>query len=48
MLWLARFDSEPPRLGDDPVDLATLARACADRFRSVGPAVTAAHPPGPR
>jgi signal transduction histidine kinase len=42
MLWLARFDSEPPRLDDGPVDLATTAQACADRFRSVGPAVTAA------
>ena len=41
MLWLARFDSQPPPPGDEPVDLATLAQACADRFRSVGPAVTA-------
>ena len=41
MLWLARFDSRPPPPGDEPVDLATLALACADRFRSVGPAVTA-------
>ena len=41
MLWLARFDSEPPRLDDGPVDLATTAQACADRFRSVGPDVTA-------
>jgi signal transduction histidine kinase len=39
MLWLARFDSEPPPPGDEPVDLATLAQACADRFRSVGPAI---------
>ena len=42
MLWLARFDSHPPRLDDGPVDLATAAQACADRFRSVGPSVTAA------
>jgi signal transduction histidine kinase len=42
MLWLARFDSQPPRLDKGPVDLATVAQACADRFRSVGPAVTAA------
>jgi signal transduction histidine kinase len=42
MLWLARFDSRPPPPGDEPVDLATLAQACADRFRAVGPAVTAA------
>jgi signal transduction histidine kinase len=42
MLWLARFDSEPPRLDEGgPVDLATTAQACADRFRSVGPTVTA-------
>jgi signal transduction histidine kinase len=42
MLWLARFDSQPPHLDEGPVDLATVAQACADRFRSVGPAVTAA------
>jgi signal transduction histidine kinase len=47
MLWLARFDSEPPRLDDGPVDLAITAQACADRFRSVGPAVTAAVPTAP-
>jgi signal transduction histidine kinase len=41
MLWLARFDSRPPPPGDEPVDLVTLAEACADRFRAVGPAVTA-------
>jgi signal transduction histidine kinase len=42
MLWLARLDSQPPHLDEGPVDLATVAQACADRFRSVGPAVTAA------
>jgi signal transduction histidine kinase len=42
MLWLARFDSQPPRQDEGPVDLSTVAQACADRFRSVGPAVTAA------
>ena len=42
MLWLARFDSQPPRLDEGPADLATVAQACADRFRSVGPTVTAA------
>jgi signal transduction histidine kinase len=47
MLWLARFDSEPPPPGDEPVDLATLAQACADRFRAVGPAVTAETAAGP-
>ncbi len=40
MLWLARFDSSPPPPRDEPVDLATLARACADRFRAVGPAIS--------
>jgi signal transduction histidine kinase len=44
MLWLARFDSQPPPPDDEPVDLSTMAAACADRFRSVGPAVTAATP----
>jgi two-component system, OmpR family, sensor histidine kinase CiaH len=41
MLWLARFDSRPPPPGDEPVDLVTLAQVSADRFRAVGPAVTA-------
>jgi two-component system, OmpR family, sensor histidine kinase CiaH len=40
MLWLARFDSRPPPPGNEPVDLGTLASAGADRFRSVGPALT--------
>jgi signal transduction histidine kinase len=40
MLWLARFDSRPPPPSDEPVDLATLAQGCADRFRAVGPAIT--------
>ena len=44
MLWLARFDSRPPPPGAEPVDLSTLARACADRFRAVGPAVSAETP----
>jgi signal transduction histidine kinase len=47
MLWLARFDSRPPPPRDEPVDLATLAQACADRFRAVGPAVTAETAAGP-
>ena len=46
MLWLARFDSKPPPPGNEPVDLATLAEACADRFRAVGPAVSAETPDG--
>ena len=36
MLWLARFDSNPPPPRNEPVDLATLAEGCADRFRAVG------------
>ncbi len=47
MLWLARLDSRPPSPSDEPVDLVTLARACADRFRAVGPAVTAETAAGP-
>ena len=47
MLWLARFDSRPPPPRDEPVDLATLAQACADRFRAVGPAITADTAAGP-
>ncbi|HUC37490.1 MAG TPA: HAMP domain-containing sensor histidine kinase, partial [Acidimicrobiales bacterium] len=35
LLWLARFDSEPPPPGNEPVDLATIAETCADRFRGV-------------
>jgi signal transduction histidine kinase len=46
MLWLARFDARPPPPGDEPVDLSTLARACADRFRAVGPAISAETPDG--
>jgi signal transduction histidine kinase len=46
MLWLARFDSKPPPPGSEPVDLATLAQACADRFRAVGPDVSAETPDG--
>src|SRR5271165_6400845 len=44
VLWLARFDSRPPPPNDEPVDLSTLAQACADRFRAVGPAVSAETP----
>lgn len=35
LLWLARFDSNPPQPGDEPLDLATIAAGCADRFRAV-------------
>jgi hypothetical protein len=36
-----------PRRRDEPVDLATLAQACADRFRAAGPAITAETAAGP-
>jgi signal transduction histidine kinase len=42
MLWLARFDSHPPRRDEGPADLAAMAQACGDRFRSVGPDITVA------
>jgi len=32
LLWLARFDSEPPPPSDEPVDLAAIADVCAERF----------------
>jgi signal transduction histidine kinase len=35
LLWLARFDSAPPQPGDEPLDLATIAASCADRFRAL-------------
>ncbi|MDX6336632.1 MAG: two-component system, OmpR family, sensor kinase [Streptosporangiaceae bacterium] len=35
LLWLARFDSEPPPPGAEPLDLCTIAGQCADRFRAV-------------
>jgi signal transduction histidine kinase len=35
LLWLARFDSEPPPPGVEPVDVAAIAVACADRFEPV-------------
>jgi len=47
MLWLARFDSRPPPPGEELVDLVMLAQACADRFRAVGPAITAETPARP-
>jgi signal transduction histidine kinase len=47
MLWLARFDSQPPHREEGPADLVTVALEGADRFRSVGPAVTSDVPDGP-
>jgi len=38
LLWLARFDSAPPQPEDEPLDLATIAAECAERFRPVGAA----------
>jgi signal transduction histidine kinase len=35
LLWLARFDSQPPPPGDEPLDVATIAAGCADRFRAL-------------
>ena len=35
LLWLSRFDSEPPPPGNEPVDVSTIASACADRFQAV-------------
>jgi signal transduction histidine kinase len=35
MLWLARFDSNPPPPTDEPLDLTTIAQECADRFAAV-------------
>jgi signal transduction histidine kinase len=35
LLWLARFDSHPPQPGDEPLDLATIAAGCADRFGAI-------------
>jgi signal transduction histidine kinase len=35
LLWLARFDSQPPQPGNEPLDLATIAAGCADRFRGL-------------
>jgi signal transduction histidine kinase len=35
LLWLSRFDSAPPPPGDEPVDVAEIAIACADRFDAV-------------
>jgi signal transduction histidine kinase len=35
LLWLSRFDAEPPPPGDEPVDVSAVAAACADRFDAV-------------
>jgi signal transduction histidine kinase len=38
MLWLARFDSAPPQPGHEPLDLATIATECAQRFGALAAA----------
>jgi signal transduction histidine kinase len=35
LLWLSRFDAQPPPPGDEPVDIGAIAAACADRFDAV-------------
>ena len=35
LLWLARFDSQPPPPSAEPLHLVTIARGCADRFGAV-------------
>jgi len=35
LLWLARFDSAPPEPRDEPLDLAVIVAACAERFRAL-------------
>jgi two-component system sensor histidine kinase CiaH len=35
LLWLARFDSQPPPPGAEPLDLFTIATQCAERFQAV-------------
>ena len=38
LLWLARFDSQPPPPDDEPIDLGAIAGECAARFRPVASA----------
>ncbi len=40
LLWLARFDSQPPPPGAEPVDLSVIAAECAERFQAVGHAAS--------
>ena len=35
LLWLSRFDSQPPPPGDMPVDVSAVAATCVDRFEVV-------------
>ena len=51
LLWLARFDSQPPPPGDEPLDLCTIAGQCADRFQAIAHSqsldISVTAPPGP-
>jgi len=38
LLWLARFDSAPPPPASGAIDVATIAEACAERFRALAAA----------
>jgi signal transduction histidine kinase len=38
LLWLARLDSRPALPASEPLDLATIATECADRFRPLADA----------
>lgn len=38
LLWLARFDTEPPPPPSVPTDLAAVVEACAERFQAVAQA----------
>ena len=35
LLWLSRFDAQPPPPSDEPVDVSAVATVCADRFGAV-------------
>jgi signal transduction histidine kinase len=35
LLWLSRFDAEPPPPGEEPVDVFAVVVVCADRFGAV-------------
>ena len=53
LLWLARFDSNPPPPGDEPIDLGVIAEECARRFGAVARAesieiAVVAGPAGPQ
>ena len=53
LLWLARFDSNPPPPGDEPIDLGVIAEECARRFGAVARAesieiTVVAGPAGPQ